>query len=59
MAARRQRLDAELVRRGLVASRTDAARMIDLGRVLVNGAIADKASRQVHPGDAEIGRAHV
>ncbi len=50
--ARRQRLDAELVRRQLVESRTDAARAIDAGRVLVNGAIADKASRQVHPGDA-------
>lgn len=52
MVARRQRLDADLVRRGLVASRTDAARLIDEGRVLVNGAIADKPARQVHPGDA-------
>ncbi|MGB8862436.1 MAG: TlyA family RNA methyltransferase [Ilumatobacteraceae bacterium] len=50
--ARRQRLDAELVRRKLVESRTDAARFIDAGRVLVNGALADKASRQVHAGDA-------
>lgn len=33
-------------------SRTDAARAIEGGRVLVNGAIADKASRQVHAGDA-------
>lgn len=50
--ARRQRLDAELVRRQLVESRTEAARAIDAQRVHVNGAIADKASRQVHPGDA-------
>ncbi len=28
--------------------------MIDAQRVLVNGAIADKASRQVHPGDAVV-----
>ncbi|MFZ9629736.1 MAG: TlyA family RNA methyltransferase, partial [Ilumatobacteraceae bacterium] len=52
MAARRQRLDADLVRRGLVASRVDAVRLIELGRVLVNGSVADKPSRQVHPGDA-------
>jgi 23S rRNA (cytidine1920-2'-O)/16S rRNA (cytidine1409-2'-O)-methyltransferase len=50
--ARRQRLDAELVRRQLVATRVDAARAIEAKRVLVNGAIADKASRQVHAGDA-------
>jgi len=50
--ARRQRLDAELVRRQLVESRTDAARAVETRRVLVNGAIADKSSRQVHPGDA-------
>ena len=50
--ARRQRLDAELVRRQLVESRTDAGRAIFAGRVLVNGAVADKASRQVHAGDA-------
>jgi 23S rRNA (cytidine1920-2'-O)/16S rRNA (cytidine1409-2'-O)-methyltransferase len=50
--ARRQRLDAELVRRQLVGSRTDAAKAIEQRSVLVNGALADKASRQVHPGDA-------
>ncbi|HQZ36246.1 MAG TPA: TlyA family RNA methyltransferase [Ilumatobacteraceae bacterium] len=50
--ARRQRLDAELVRRQLAESRTDAARSITAGRVLVNGTFADKASRQVHTGDA-------
>jgi 23S rRNA (cytidine1920-2'-O)/16S rRNA (cytidine1409-2'-O)-methyltransferase len=51
MSARR-RLDAELVRRGVVASRTDAQHAIELGRVLVNGAQADKASRLVAAGDA-------
>lgn len=52
--ARRQRLDAELVRRQLVETRADAARAIDAHRVLVNGALADKPSRQVHAGDAII-----
>ena len=52
MVARRQRLDAELVRRQLAVSRTDAAKAIDMRRVLVNGTLADKASRQVHAGDA-------
>jgi 23S rRNA (cytidine1920-2'-O)/16S rRNA (cytidine1409-2'-O)-methyltransferase len=51
---RRQRLDAELVRRKLVVSRTQAAEIIDSGRVLVNGAVADKASRQVDPADAVV-----
>ena len=50
--ARRQRLDAELVRRQLAPTRADAARAIDANRVLVNGAIADKPSRQVLAGDA-------
>lgn len=54
MAARRQRLDAELVRRAMVTSRTEAALLIGDRRVLVNGAVADKASRQVHPGDAVV-----
>lgn len=52
--SRRRRLDADLVRRNLVASRTDAQEMIDLGRVLVNGAVADKASRLVDPADAVV-----
>ena len=50
--SRRRRLDAELLRRRLVESRTQAADAIASQRVLVNGAIADKASRQVDPGDA-------
>ncbi len=52
MVVRRQRLDAELVRRALVESRTDAAGAIECGRVQVNGAIAEKASRQVLAADA-------
>jgi 23S rRNA (cytidine1920-2'-O)/16S rRNA (cytidine1409-2'-O)-methyltransferase len=47
----RRRLDADLVRRGLVASRTEAQALIGEHRVLVNGAVAEKASRQVAPGD--------
>jgi quercetin dioxygenase-like cupin family protein len=35
-----------------VATRVDAARAIEANRVLVNGAVADKSSRQVHAGDA-------
>ena len=50
--SRRRRLDAELLRRGLVASRTQATEAIEAARVLVNGAIADKSSRQVDPADA-------
>ena len=49
--SRRARLDAELVRRALVTSRGEAAELIESGRVLVNGAVADKASRQVDPAD--------
>lgn len=49
---RRRRLDAELVRRGMAASRTEAAGQVALGRVLVNGSRADKPARQVDPGDA-------
>lgn len=50
--ASRRRLDAELVRRELVESRTRAQELISSNRVTVNGAVADKASRQVSPGDA-------
>lgn len=49
--AARQRLDAELVRHGLAASRAAAADLIDARRVRVNGALAEKAARQVAPGD--------
>lgn len=37
-----------------MASRTEAGRMIDLHRVQVNGAIAEKPSRLVDPGDAVV-----
>jgi len=50
--ATRRRLDAELVRRGLAVSRTEAAGAIDARRVLVNGTVADKSARLVAPGDA-------
>lgn len=50
--AGRRRLDAELVRRELTTSRTEAQHLIAVNRVLVNGSVADKASRQVAPGDA-------
>lgn len=46
MAVRR-RLDAELVRRGLVDSRAEAQSLITDHRVLVAGAVASKAARQV------------
>jgi 23S rRNA (cytidine1920-2'-O)/16S rRNA (cytidine1409-2'-O)-methyltransferase len=49
--SRRLRLDAEMVRRGLVTSRTDAARAIDDHRVLVNGTVADKSARLVSAAD--------
>ena len=50
--SRRRRLDADLVRRGLASSRNEAQDLIDLGRVLVNGAVAEKSSRLVDPADA-------
>ncbi len=50
--APRRRLDAELVRRGLVASRQQAKEAIGSGRVLVGGAPADKAARLVAAGEA-------
>ena len=42
----RRRLDQELVRRGLAASRTEAQALIESGSVLVGGTIAAKAARQ-------------
>ncbi len=47
----RRRLDSELVRRGLVATRTRAAEAIAAGRVAVGGAPAASPARQVQPGD--------
>jgi 23S rRNA (cytidine1920-2'-O)/16S rRNA (cytidine1409-2'-O)-methyltransferase len=43
----RQRLDSELVRRGLVRSREQAVEFIDAGRVRVAGRTATKAATQV------------
>ncbi|WRS29852.1 TlyA family RNA methyltransferase [Actinomycetaceae bacterium MB13-C1-2] len=43
----RSRLDAELVRRGLVPSRNQAQRLVEEGRVLVNGMPAAKAASQI------------
>jgi 23S rRNA (cytidine1920-2'-O)/16S rRNA (cytidine1409-2'-O)-methyltransferase len=48
----RRRLDAELVRRDLTASRNEAQALIAAHRVIVNGSVADKSARQVAPGDA-------
>lgn len=45
----RRRLDAELVRRGLASGRTEASELVAAGRVLVGGALAEKAARQVAP----------
>lgn len=44
---RRQRLDAELVRRGLARSRDHAAQLIATGRVSVSGAVATKPATGV------------
>lgn len=52
MAARRTRLDAELVRRGLAASRGEAARLVVAGRVTIGGAPALKTATQVTPDEA-------
>lgn len=52
MRGSRRRLDAELVRRGLVASRDRAREAVASGQVTVNGAVAHKAARLVLPGDA-------
>jgi 23S rRNA (cytidine1920-2'-O)/16S rRNA (cytidine1409-2'-O)-methyltransferase len=48
--ARRSRLDAELVRRGLARSREDAVALISEGRVLVSGQAATKAATGVEAG---------
>lgn len=47
----RRRLDAELVRRGLVSSRSHASELIGAGRVTVAGAPAVRSARQVTPGE--------
>src|SRR5262249_34392832 len=52
IAAVRRRLDVELVRRGLVPSRTRAVEVIGAGRVLVGGAPASTPARQVDGAEA-------
>ncbi len=47
----RRRLDAELVRRGLAETRSQARGHIEAGRVLVSGALATKAARMVDAGE--------
>ena len=47
MTARRARLDAELVRRGLARSRAQAADLIAAGQVVVAGQAAAKPATQV------------
>lgn len=51
IVAARRRLDNELVRRQLVASRQQAVELIGDGRVLVNGATAAKPAHMVATGD--------
>ncbi|MBF6102310.1 TlyA family RNA methyltransferase [Nocardia cyriacigeorgica] len=48
--ARRARVDAELVRRGLARSREHAVELIGAGRVLINGTVAVKPATAVEPG---------
>ncbi|HEY5012441.1 MAG TPA: TlyA family RNA methyltransferase [Acidimicrobiia bacterium] len=48
----RRRLDTELVRRGLVGSRARAVELIASGRVIVGGAPAQSAARQVDGSEA-------
>jgi 23S rRNA (cytidine1920-2'-O)/16S rRNA (cytidine1409-2'-O)-methyltransferase len=55
--ARRNRLDAELVRRGLARSRTQAGELLAAGRVTVGGQAASKAATQVGIGDPIVVRA--
>ncbi|MBS4103514.1 TlyA family RNA methyltransferase [Tsukamurella paurometabola] len=49
--ARRVRLDAELVRRGMARSREHARELIESGRVTVNKQVARKAANQIDPAD--------
>src|SRR5262245_22485757 len=51
LVARRIRLDAELVRRGLARSREQAAELVAAGRVEVRGTVATKVAAMVDPAD--------
>ncbi|MGC8481092.1 MAG: TlyA family RNA methyltransferase [Acidimicrobiales bacterium] len=57
MSGKRTRLDRRAVELGLVSSRQEAQELIEASMLLVNGAIAEKASRQVAPSDSIIVRA--
>ncbi|WP_067542614.1 TlyA family RNA methyltransferase [Nocardia crassostreae] len=48
--ARRARVDAELVRRGMARSREHAVELISAGRVLINGTVATKPATGVETG---------
>lgn len=50
----RRRLDAELLRRAMVPSRSAAQRLIEDGRVLVAGSVASKPARMVDAGEAVV-----
>ena len=52
VATRRIRLDKEMVRRHLAATRSEAQALVATGCVRVGGSVADKSSRLVHPADA-------
>ncbi len=54
MTPPRRRLDTELVRRGLADSRTRAASLIDLGRVVVDGVVTRRASLEIHGQDLAV-----
>ncbi|HEU4676120.1 MAG TPA: TlyA family RNA methyltransferase [Motilibacteraceae bacterium] len=54
--SRRQRLDAELVRRGLARSREQAVQLVAAGRVSVAGQVATKPATQVDLGAAVVVR---
>ncbi|HEY7225281.1 MAG TPA: TlyA family RNA methyltransferase [Micromonosporaceae bacterium] len=49
---RRNRLDTELVRRGLARSREHAAELVAAGRVRLRGTVAAKPAAMVDPGEA-------
>lgn len=51
MNPRRQRLDREMVRRGLARSRSEAADLVARGLVRVAGSVAEKPSRLVSPSE--------
>lgn len=49
-----RRIDSELVRRGLVRSRTQAQELIETGRVLLDGQVVTKPARQMDPAQAVV-----